>query len=638
MGGTALAVLSTFNLSAFAQRASENAVTSAEDAFGTSTGGQSIGLYSATSARGFNPMNAGNGRIEGLYFDQQAHMGSRLQRSVTMRVGLAAQSYPFPAPTGVAESAIYMPGDKRVYTLNLDYATPSGLNLVGIDYKQPLVPGKVGMELGAALWAQINDQLVNGRHWNTATIFRLTPSDTLEVIPFFYYEETRDAEASPAVYTGGAYLPPKFARDRFWGQKWADQTMNEINAGVIVKSRPFENWRIQGAVFRSDLLRPDNFVVSYRNTQADGTANLDILRYPHHRLASYSGEARASGVFTEGDLRHTVHFNLRGRETSRVFGGGGTVLFGKHTVGVVEDLPQPTFTFGRRDKDLVDQFTPGVAYVGQWANVGEASVGVQKSFYSRSFGKQGAVPGKTKSEPWLYNATLAVFATKDVTLYASYTRGIEEFGAAPDNATNAGEPMPASVTRQVDGGIRYRLTPGIVLVAGGFEVVKPYFGLSPVNLYTHVGELKHRGIEMSLTGKPIEGLNVVAGALFLQARVSGLPVDQGVIGRVPPGTPSRLLRLNLQYSHPTWHGFSLETQIDSQGSMYANRLDTLRVPAETTVSIGARYLFKVMDVNASIRGQVLNLFNSYAWNVDGASGRFSPSVSRGFAVRIVADL
>jgi iron complex outermembrane receptor protein len=62
-----------------AQRADENAIVAATDAFGTSVGLQTIGLYSPTNARGFNPTQAGNLRIEGLYFDQQTRGEYRSQ-------------------------------------------------------------------------------------------------------------------------------------------------------------------------------------------------------------------------------------------------------------------------------------------------------------------------------------------------------------------------------------------------------------------------------------------------------------------------------------------------------------------------------------------------------------------------------
>src|SRR6267143_2017100 len=100
---------------AFGQRADENAVTAAQDAFGTSIGFQNVGLYSANDARGFSPQQAGNLRIEGLYFDQQTWVtGDCMVRETTMRVGIAAQSYSFPAPTGIADLSLRTPGDKAL--------------------------------------------------------------------------------------------------------------------------------------------------------------------------------------------------------------------------------------------------------------------------------------------------------------------------------------------------------------------------------------------------------------------------------------------------------------------------------------------------------------------------------------------
>ena len=64
---------------ALAQRVEDNAVTAADDAFGTSVGTQAIGLYDADEVRGFSPKDAGNLRIEGLYFNQQTASGAGLQ-------------------------------------------------------------------------------------------------------------------------------------------------------------------------------------------------------------------------------------------------------------------------------------------------------------------------------------------------------------------------------------------------------------------------------------------------------------------------------------------------------------------------------------------------------------------------------
>ena len=107
-----VAITLLLSLPAGAQRAKDNAVTSASDAFGTVVGNQSIGLYSPADARGFNPTQAQNVRIDGLYFDlQTSTIDPYLFKSTDMRVGISAQSYAFPSPSGIADLTLRTPGD-----------------------------------------------------------------------------------------------------------------------------------------------------------------------------------------------------------------------------------------------------------------------------------------------------------------------------------------------------------------------------------------------------------------------------------------------------------------------------------------------------------------------------------------------
>src|SRR5579863_7088422 len=88
---------------AMAQHASDNPVVSAEDAFGLSIGLESTGLYNPGGIRGFNPQTAGNARIDGLYFDQQAGLTERVIEGSAIRVGISEIGYAFPAPTGIVD-------------------------------------------------------------------------------------------------------------------------------------------------------------------------------------------------------------------------------------------------------------------------------------------------------------------------------------------------------------------------------------------------------------------------------------------------------------------------------------------------------------------------------------------------------
>ncbi len=279
--------------------------------------------------------------------------------------------------------------------------------------------------------------------------------------------------------------------------------------------------------------------------------------------------------------------------------------------------------------------TPGVSYVGRWRDLGEFSVGAQKTFYDREVQQPGLPPAKTKSQPWLYNGTLAIYLGKNAALYGSYTRGLEESGLAPDIAVNRGEAMPASLTEQVDAGLRYKIGAGITLIAGVFEVKKPFFDRNAANVFADVGNLTHRGVELSMSGRLAPGLTVVAGAMLLRARVEADAAVASFIAPVPIGKPNRNVRLNLQYGPASWKGFSVDALISQDGPAYANRSNTVRIDANTTLDLGARYNFKLYNSSASLRLRVQNVLDDYGWTV--SSGAYAATPARRFTAQLISD-
>lgn len=634
-----VAVLSFSPFTAHAQRASENVVTSAEDAFGSSVGNDSVGLYSQNEARGFSPKDAGNMRIEGLFYDQQGGFGfgSYLSQSTTIRVGLSAQSYPFPAPTGIADIRLRLPGDETIVSVSGVYGAYGSVGGQA-DFDSPVIDGKLGTVISVGAKQTELDWRSSFYAYDFSGLMHWTPKDNTEVIAFYQRSKGYDSESKPLVLVGGEFLPPKIDRGVFFGQPWAERfSRAQKNMGLIARSLVFGNWRIQAGAFRSSNNLVNDSALFYRNTQPDGTAEVLARSALPPLLRSYSGEARASGVFSEGPRRHTVHLSAKGRLVRRVFGGSDTVSLGTARIGEIVTFAQPTFNPGAQSVDKVRQGTVGASFVTQWPRVGEISAGIQKSFYRRTVDHPVLPNAVSEKNPLLYNGSIAAYLTDTLTLYASYTRGLEESGIAPENASNPGEALPASLTEQVDAGLRYKITPDITLVAGVFEVSKPYFDRDTTNLFSQVGSLTHRGVEVSISGQPIEGLKMIAGAMLLKARVSGTTVDQGLIGNVPPGRTPLVGRLNIDYGPAAWHGFSVNAQLNHENSHYANRINTVRISSATTLDLGARYNFQINNTSASVRLNVRNVTNTYIWTVGGASGIYSTLPARRYIVRIAAD-
>ncbi len=622
-----------------AQRAGDNALTAAEDAFGTSVGNESVGLYGTGMVRGFSPVDAGNVRIEGLYFDQKAGLGSQILRGSTVRVGVTAQAYPFPAPTGIADFSLRLPGDNVVHSVVAGIG-PYDFYSLDLVSQVPLIDSKLGLVAGASISHDSpREWVADSITWTGGALLHGQPSDNIAVTAFWNRAEMRDQEVRPVIYTVGA-LPPQFSRRAYFTQEWADQETRDTNFGVISTMVPASGWSIRAGVFRSRAAVPESHSISFRNTQPDGSAQIDALADPPTTAGSYSGEVRVSRRFVEGERAHTFHVAVRARDARRVFGGGDDVVLGPGRIAVYTPFPEPLFVFGPQRKDIVKQGTAGVSYGINWLGIGEFSAGIQKTHYTRSlmpFGG-GAVLTKSTSTPWLYNATAAVNPTKALVIYGGYTRGLEASSVAPENASNRGEALPANITRQIDAGIRYQFGPTLRTVAGVFEVSKPFLDRDATNLFRPVGRIRNRGVEASITGTPIPDLTIVAGAILIQSRVSGLTVANGLIGKVPPGVWSRTLSLSAQYGPKSWNGLSLEADMDNRGDYFADRRNTFKVPGETVLNLGGRYRFRMLDSAATLRLRIENVTNDYNWHVHApAGGWFHAQARRRYSARMSVD-
>lgn len=622
-----------------AQRANDNAVSAADDAFGTTVGNESTGLYSSGNARGFSPQSAGNVRIEGLFFDNQGGQGltGRLFAGNTIHVGISAQSYPFPAPTGIANFRLRIPGEQQVISVFAGFG-PYDEYSVELDTQTPLISQKLSLGVGLGFKNTAWDWGSHSWTWSAATILRWQPTDNIEVIPFWSQSEVSDWEVRPFIFTAGPFLPPKINRRTYFSQDWADWEENNTNFGVITRVNAWDDWTVRLGLFRSLSVRPENYLLFYSNTQPDGSADLSFFGQQDQRFGSYSGELRASRIMVEGPRRHTVHISAKGRNIKRQFDGTSIIPFGPAQIGVEMRVPRPDFVFGEPDRNTTRQGTVGATYEAFWQDVGEFSIGLQKTWYKQTTAQFGLPEVNSRSNPWLYNATMAIYVTNDLALYGSYTRGLEESGVAPDRANNRGEAVPASITEQVDAGLRYSLTPRLTLVAGVFEVKKPFIETDAANVFGKIGSVRHRGIELSLAGEPTEGLTVVAGTVLLQARVSGPLVEQGVIGHVPFDRNPRVSNLNIQYGPASWKGLSIEAQVSNIVQGYADSANLLKLDPKTFVDLGLRYKFDLFDAPAQLRLRAQNITNTYGWGIGGGSAAwYSYAGPTRFSISLAAD-
>lgn len=597
-------------------RSSENAILQADDAFGFSVGRESLGLYSSSNVRGFSPLDAGNVRIEGLYFDPFLNLQARLKQSETIRVGLSAQGYPFPSPTGIVDYSFRKPGDKASLSVLVSgdtYGAVSG----EFDAIAPL-SSTLSLGFGGFLQRGSFVQGTDNVWHHQAAALRWRPSSDVEVIPFWQRSDVRDDEMAPIYIPAGDYLPLHIPRRHYDGPGWTDYGGVAGLQGLLVTASPWRGWTVRAGLFRSLIDDHSNFTQLYEGLTPDGRANRLIIADPRNRFVSVSGELRASRALAEGPRLHVVHLSYRGRDRRQRYGGSDYLNYGATRVGEGFHPPEPDYAFTEQTRDQVRQSTIGIAYEGRWRDVGELSFGLSRTRYRKRFELPGASAVETQSKPWLYNVTAAAFMSSRLTVYAGFARGLEESGIAPDNAANRNQPLPAILTRQIDGGLRFVLTDKVKIVAGAFELRKPYYNLDAGNRFDLLGEIVNRGIEFSVSGAITPSLNIVAGGVLLQPRVTGEEVALGRIGKRPVGLPARSFDFNADWQTLFLKGLSFDIGVSNVSAVPTTRSNAVSIPARTLIDMGARYRFELSGRSATFRLQMTNVGGVYGYELLGA--------------------
>jgi iron complex outermembrane receptor protein len=616
-------------------RTDENAITQAEDAFGFSLGRETLGIYTAGNVRGFSPTSAGNVRIEGLYFDPAVYgLTDRPLRSSSVRVGLAEQGFPFISPTGVVDLRLRKPGDEAAASVLASTDSRGGAS-VEMDAVLPL-SSRLSLGFGAAAGETQFADGTDNVYRNEGVIARWRPSTAVDILAFWNGSSDYDDEAGPTYVMAAPMLPPVEHRGRFDGAPWADIRSESASAGLSTSVALSPSWLVRAGLFRSVADYRGSFTFLLLNEDPSGQAQRVIIADPRFVNRSHSGELRLSHVVSEGNRLHTLHLSLWGRRRALQSGGSQVFDYGRADIQAPLNVPRPDFRFGPLRRDRVTQWNAGLAYEGRWRGRGELGVSLSRADYAKRIAAPGAAPVESRSRPWLYNFIAGANINAFLAVYAGMARGLEESGQAPVSAANRGQALPAIITSQREAGVRLTLTPRLHLIAGLFDLKKPYFNFDAANVYDVAGSVENRGLELSLSGPITDRLSVAAGAYFLRPRLTGQSLAAAE-GRLPVGLPSRLVQASLDWRLPWLRGLSLDGRITNQGRVPATVDNDVFVPSRTTFALGGRYRFSASGKDMTLRISVSNVGNVHGWTAV-APGTYYPIQGRYASAYLALDL
>jgi len=633
------AIFAPFQLTAArAQHASDNPINSADDAFGLTLGLESVGIYNPGSVRGFSPISAGNVRIDGMYFDLQGAPSNRVVEGSTIHVGVSEIGYPFPAPTGIADYNLRNAGGDTPTATIIANVGPYDAWGISIDGSVPLIGKELVLPIGVS--TQVSTQSsedgafypgLTSRVTSVGATPQWTPNSKVTVRALIDWQGTTDAKTLPEFFTAGDFLPPTVSKG-YVAQNWAKGQNVTMNLGALVTAQLADDWLLRAGAFRSTNDNPSGFADLYTDVQPNGQSEHVVVGFPDQNTSSTSGEVRLTGTFVTGDWRQQVIFMARGRDTTSRYGGEDAVDVGPAAIGTIIQVPEPDFSYSARAIDHAELWSVGAAYRVDWRSTGVLEMGIQKEGYRETDVSPGTAQSEVAAHPIRAYANSAFAVTPQLTLYAGYTQGLENSGVAPNFAQNSGEVLPASLTWQIDSGVRYALTPKLKVIAGVFELQKPYFDVDTNNADRQLGAQQARGIELSVAGEVTEDLHVNVGVLDGRVGITGPDLAAEGVGSVAVGQPRLMYVATTNYDLPWWKAGSLDVSAVHIGIAPESVDNGVYTQPVTLLNIGGRYKFTVFGENSTLRLQVQNVLAANLWQQLSTPGVFQwPGPRRVFA-------
>jgi iron complex outermembrane recepter protein len=603
---------------AHAQRASENAVTNADDAFGTNVGLETTGIYTENDTRGFSPLKAGNSRIDGVYYDQVSVLSGRLRQGTSIRVGFAAEDYPFHAPTGIVDNRFKPWPSELGASIGLT-SYPFGGHILDLDLRIPLIENHLAFTGGVA---KADTRLSSGQRTQSygITLRPIARFAGFEVAPFMAVATFTSQLPQPLVVVSD-FVPELPPRRRYLGQEWAHGRSGGNTYGIHLKGAITSRLSLRGGVFRSEALRTRNFSEIFQMQPDRVHATHLFISDPAQDVYSNSGEVQLAWRLGGGRWQQRLFAGYRARDRHTDSNGSWRRDFGQVVFGELDPEPEQDHPYSPVNVGRVRQSSIMVGYIGKLQDVGVVNLGLQRAHYRADFfDASRGLTTSTSERAWLYNATVGVPITPSISIYIGTERGLEDSGVVPESAANRNEQLPATITTQYEGGVRWKFKGG-QLAVNAFQITKAYFARVN-NFYADVGDVRHRGVEASLSGRFFDRLTLLAGAVLMQPRVVGPAVDAGAIGRRPVGTPSIYARLDANYRTDIFGGLTptlslIYTGSRAVGSRPLTDGTQLMLPGVATLDLGARQQFKIGKVAASLRVVVQNVFDTQAWKVAG---------------------
>ena len=233
-----------------------------------------------------------------------------------------------------------------------------------------------------------------------------------------------------------------------------------------------------------------------------------------------------------------------------------------------------------------------------------------------------------------------------LSLFANRLEGLAQGPTAPLDPTiiNGGEIFAPYRSTQYEVGGKLRFGPVNASIAL-YRTSQPSAYAAPdpqgsgLLRYGLFGTQRNQGIEVSVDGEVVQGLRVIAGGTYTDAKLRDTAGGAND-GNKAPGVADYTANANAEWDLPFLRGATLTGRAIHTGRQQVNPANTLSIPAWTRVDLGARYVAALGQVPLTLRFTVDNAADNRYWasSFDTFSAALLQGRPRTFKASVSVDL
>jgi iron complex outermembrane receptor protein len=200
--------------------------------------------------------------------------------------------------------------------------------------------------------------------------------------------------------------------------------------------------------------------------------------------------------------------------------------------------------------------------------------------------------------------------TDTTAVYANVIEGLVKGDTAPalnsanNPVANAGQALAPYKVKQQEIGIKHE-TADYGGSLSAYSTEKPIAGVDNNNVFRELSEQEIRGLELFAFGKPSSALTVLGGLSLM---------DSETDHKDSIGSPDLQANIGLDYELESVPNLTLTSRYTYTSTQYADADNTQKVPAWSTLDLGARYSVFLSGGNVlNVRAAVTNVTDEDQW-------------------------